>query len=522
MNNIFPKLLVIGVGVLALTGLGIFIGMSLSSHSPDDMMPTSAANSGAGEVLYWYDPMFPQQRFDQPGKSPFMDMELVPRFANGGGSGTVLNIDPGAIQNLGMRTAPVTRGRLQRNAELSGVVVLNERLRNLVQTRATAFVERVWPLAAGDLVQAGAPLVELLVPDWVAAQHELLALQSSGQDALASAARERLLLLGMPAALLQEVERGNAVQNRYIVTAPITGVLQSVDVRPGMTLSAGQTLVIINGLETVWLDVAVPESLADSIRAEDRLIVEFAAYPGRNRQAQVSEVLPTLNAASRTLRARLELDNADGTLRPGLSARVLLAGQTEEDVLLVPTEAVLHTGRMTLVMVAEDEGHFRPQEVHIGGENGQQTIIVDGLREGEQVVVSGQFLLDSEAQLRGILPVAANGAMAPAAPASTTLSTAAAATGSTPAATTMADVVLHEADGRIEAIADGQVRLSHGDFPTLPMPGMTMSFTLANESVIAGFAVGDAVRIALRASDNGLVVERLTPLQTDNAPGVTP
>lgn len=407
MNNIFPKLLVIGVGALALTGLGIFIGLSLSSHSPADRVPTSAANSGAGDVLYWYDPMFPQQRFDQPGKSPFMDMQLVPRYANGGESSTVLVIDSGAVQNLGMRTTSVTRGRLQRNAELSGVVVLNERRRTLVQTRASAFAERVWPLATGDLVQAGAPLVELLVPDWVAAQHELLALKASGQEALAEAARERLLLLGMPAALLQAVERGNAVQNRYLVTAPITGLLQSVDVRPGMTLSAGQTLVTLNGLETVWLEVAVPESLADSIRAGDTLVVEFAAFPGRTLQAQVSEVLPTLNAASRTLRARLELDNTDGTLRPGLSARVLLAGQTEEDVLLVPTEAVLHTGRMTLVMVAEREGHFRPQEVHTGGENGRQTIIVSGLREGEQVVVSGQFLLDSEAQLQGILPAAA-------------------------------------------------------------------------------------------------------------------
>lgn len=510
MNNMFPKLLVIGAGALALTGLGIFIGLSMSSHSLDEMAPTSAALSGSGEVLYWYDPMVPQQRFDQPGRSPFMDMELLPRYANGDESATVLSIDPGAVQNLGMRTTPVTRGRLQRNAELSGVLVLNERRRSLVQTRADAFVERVWPLASGDLVQAGAPLVELLVPNWVAAQHELLALRASGQDALAAAARERLLLLGMPAALLQEVERDNAVQNRYIVTAPITGLLQSVDVRPGMTLKAGQTLVILNGLETVWLEVAVPESLADSIRAEDTLVVEFAAFPGRNMQAQVSEVLPTLNTASRTLRARLELDNPDGTLRPGLSARVLLTGQTDEDVLLVPTEAVLHTGRMMLVMVAEDEGRFRPQEVHIGGEDGRQTIIMDGLREGEQVVVSGQFLLDSEAQLQGIPPAVAGGAVA--VPAS----------GLTTASTTSPDVVLHEADGRIESIADGQVRLSHGDFPTIPMSGMTMSYTLASESVIAGLAVGDTVRIALRESENGLVVERLTPLQTDNTPGVTP
>lgn len=506
MNKIFPKLLIIGVVVLALTGIGIFIGMSMSTHSTDAMTPMSAATPESGEVLYWYDPMYPQQRFDQPGKSPFMDMELVPRYA-GAGDSTVLNIDPGAVQNLGMRTTPVTRGRLQRNAQLSGVVVLNERRQQLVQTRADAFVERVWPLASGDLVVAGSPLVELLVPDWVAGQHELLALTTSGQDTLAQAARERLLLLGMPPALLREVERNNAVQSRYLIAAPITGLLQSVDVRPGMTLSAGQTLVTLNGLETVWLEVAVPESLADSIRIEDTLVAEFSAFPGRTMEAQVSEVLPTLNAASRTLRARLELDNAYGTLRPGLSARVLLAGQTEQEVLLVPTEAVLHTGRMTLVMVAEDEGHFRPQEVYTGGENGQQTIIVDGLREGEQVVVSGQFLLDSEAQLRGILPVAATDA----------------APSPAPASTSMPDVVRHETDGRIEAISEGQVRLSHGDFPTIPMPGMTMSFTLANESVIAGLEVGAAVRIVLRESDNGLVVERLTPLQSDaNTPGVAP
>ena len=131
---------------------------------------------------------------------------------------------------------------------------------------------------------------------------------------------------------------------------------------------------------------------------------------------------------------------------------------------------------------------------------------MNGLREGEQVVVSGQFLLDSEAQLQGILPAAAGDAVA--AP--------------TPTATTTAAVVLHEADGRIEAIDAGQVRLSHGDFPTIPMPGMTMSFPLASESVITGLAVGDAVRIALRESDNGLVVERLTPLRAASAPGDTP
>ncbi len=512
MNNIFPRWLIIGLGALALTGFGIFVGVSLPSGPAHDMASTPTANPGSAEVLYWYDPMYPQQRFDQPGKSPFMDMELVPRYANAGQTGTVLSIDPGVVQNLGMRTAPVMRSRLQRDAELSGVVVLNERRRSLVQTRADAFVERVWPLAAGDLVNAGAPLVELLVPDWVAAQHELLTLKASGQDTLAAAARERLVLLGMPDALLREVEQSKKVQNRYIVTAPTSGLLQGVEVRPGMTLNAGQTLVVLNGLETVWLQVAVPESLAGAIQADDTLVVEFAAFPGRKMRVQVSEVLPTLNAASRTLRARLELDNSEGTLRPGFSARVLLAGQTDDDVLLVPTEAVLHTGRMTLVMVAEDQGRFRPQEVQTGGENGRQTIILHGLREGEQVVVSGQFLLDSEAQLQGILPSPATGTDEP--PSSYT-------PGNTSGTTS--DVGLHETDGRIEAIAGGQVRLAHGDFPTIPMPAMTMSFRLANESVIAGLEVGDAVRIVLRDSDNGLVVERLTPLQSDaNMPGVAP
>lgn len=510
MNNV--KLFVSGVGALALIALGIFVGMTLSSRTTDDTVSATATSTGAVEVLYWYDPMFPQQRFDQPGNSPFMDMELVPRYANESESSTTLLIDSEAVQNLGMRTAPVTRGRLRSNAELSGVLVLNERLRNLVQTRANAFVERAWPLAVGDLVEAGAPLVELLVPDWAAAQHELLALKVSGQEALAGAARERLLLLGMPEVLLQAVERDNVVQNQYVVTAPVAGLLQSVDVRPGMTLTAGQSLVTLNGLETVWLELAVPESLANSIRIGDALEAEFSAFPSRSLQAQVSEVLPTLNAASRTLRARLELDNFDGTLRPGLSARVQLAGQAEQDTLLVPTEAVLHTGRMTLVMVAEEAGRFRPQQVHTGGESGQQTIILSGLREGEQVVVSGQFLLDSEAQLQGILPAAAPASAL--SPASTAPSTG--------PATLTPDVVLHETDGRIESMADGQVRLSHGAFPTIPMPGMTMNFSLANESVVAGLAVGDSVRIALRASDSGFVVERLTHLRSENAPGVAP
>ncbi|MBI3090439.1 MAG: efflux RND transporter periplasmic adaptor subunit [Candidatus Tectomicrobia bacterium] len=483
------KILLIPVVASALLALGATGGGWWARHDARSASTAAHAPQAAAQterkVLYWYDPMAPQQRFDQPGKSPFMGMELVPKYADETDKGSGVKIDPAAIQNLGVRLAKVERMPLATQVGATGLIAFNERDVAVVQSRVGGFVERAWPLAPGDVVKAGQPLVELLVPEWAAVQHEWLALRSVGDAALQAAASERLRLSGMPEALIREVEQSGTARSRYTVTAPIGGVVQALEVRAGMTVMAGQTLARLNGLSTVWLDVAVPEALADAVRVGSRAQARLPAFPGQLIEGRVTAILPALQETTRSLRVRVELPNPNGRLRPGLSAQVTLTSPLQDTALAVPTEAVIRTGQRALVMVAQDNGRFMPVEVTLGREIGDRTVIAAGLAERQHVIASGQFLIDSEASLRGIVLGAA----------------------SEPAA--MASTALHEADATIEAIEGNKITLAHGPFKTLAMPGMTMAYPLANPALVQGLKVGDRVRIGVRQTDAGLVVERL-------------
>lgn len=356
------------------------------------------------KALYWYDPMFPQQKFDQPGKSPFMDMQLVPQYTDDKGDQASISIDPGMTQNLGLRVATVTRGVFESSIDASGVLAFNERDVAVIQARSPGFVERVYARAPGDVLAPNAPLADILVPGWAAAQTEFLALKRTGDGQLLAAARQRLRLTGMPASLIAQVERDARVYPTFTLTSPIGGVLQDLNIRAGMTVAAGETLARVNGLGTVWLAVAVPEAQAGAITEGQAVEARLPAFPGTLLTGTVSAILPETRADSRTLSVRVELPNPDGRLRPGLSAQVRLNHASAQPLLWVPSEALIRTGRRTLVMLAEDGGHYRPVEVQTGQENAARTVIVQGLQEGQKVVASAQFLLDSEASLKGVVP----------------------------------------------------------------------------------------------------------------------
>ncbi|MGE8154165.1 efflux RND transporter periplasmic adaptor subunit, partial [Pseudomonas vancouverensis] len=373
-----------------------------ANAAPDAAPAQGAAPSNERKALYWYDPMYPQQHFDQPGQSPFMDMQLVPRYASETESGATVSIDAQSTQNLGLRVAKVSRGRLETSLDVSGILAFNERDVAVIQVRTAGFVERVYARAPGDVLKADAALADILVPEWAAAQTEFLALRRNGDAGLLAAARERLKLAGMSAALITQVERSGKVQPYLTLTSPISGVLQELNVRAGMTVAAGETLARVNGLDSVWLSVAVPQAQAAAISLGQSVDAQLAAYPGELFSGKVSAILPDTNPDSRTLRVRVELPDPQGRLRPGLTAQVRLNHATAQPVLWVPSEAVIRTGRRSLVMLAEDGGRYRPVDVRPGQETDGKTEIVNGLEEGQAVVTSGQFLLDSEASLKGI------------------------------------------------------------------------------------------------------------------------
>ncbi len=478
--------LLVGISLALGVAGGYWLAHQRMSGLPNTTQEQSLNSPGERKALYWYDPMYPQQKFDKPGKSPFMDMQLVPQYTSSAGDRATVSIDPSLTQNLGLRFATVSRAIFDSSLDVTGVLGFNERDVAVIQARTPGFVERVYAHAPGDVLKANAALADVLVPEWAAAQTEFLALKRNGDAALLDAARQRLRLTGMPAALITDVERGGKVQPYLTLTSPIAGVLQALNVRTGMTVATGDTLARVNGLSSVWLAVAVPESDAGSITVGQAVEARLPAFPGTILNGRVSAILPETNPDSRTLRVRVELPNPDGRLRPGLTAQVHLNRSTEQSVLWVPSEAVIRTGRRALVMLAADAGRYRPVAVQLGQESDGKTAILKGLEEGQKVVTSGQFLLDSEASLKGI--VASSEEESPPSAAASSF---------------------HEADGQIVEINDKEVTLAHGPFKTLGMPGMTMTFPLANPALMQGFKTGDKVRVAVSQTDDGLRVERL-------------
>ncbi len=365
--------------------------------APDGGGPAAASSDGGRKPLYYFDPMVPLEHYDNPDSLSSMGMKTVPKYADSGaGTGQPLGVtvDPAAMQSLGIRLATATRGTLAGGLDVTGAIDFNQRFVAIIQARAAGFVSRVYNRAPGDVIRAGAPIADMLVPEWGGAQAEYEAVRRTGDRSLIAAARQRLRLIGIP---------GGSPNGHGMTTvrSPISGVIQTLDARAGVTLAAGQTLAQVNGLGTVWLNAAVPEVRAAEVKVGQTAIADLAGFPGERFAGRVIAVLPTAQADSRTLTVRIDLANRSGRLRPGMFATVHLGG-TPQLALLVPSEAVIRTGKRTLVMLAGGKGRFRPAEVRIGREAGGQTEIIAGLADGEKVVASGQFLLDSEASLTGI------------------------------------------------------------------------------------------------------------------------
>ena len=391
--------------IVAIFGIGLAAAIFYRSIEPKTVANIHAAEQN---VLYWYDPMHPEQHFDQPGKSPFMDMQLVPRYAADNkvamqgmpaSAATTKAAAAQHLQTLGVRVATVRRAALTTSISAVGNIIFNERDTTVLQARSAGFVQRVYNLAVGDTVIRGAPLVDLVVPVWLGVQQEIASLRAHDDAALLAAARARALALGMPAELVAALARGQVPQPVFTITAPQTGIIKSLDVRAGMNLSVGAPLATLNGIERVWLEMAVPQILAQSITVGTAVEASFAALP--NRTGKVIAILPESDVATRTLRLRAELQNPHGDLRPGLLAQVRFTDIAATPALLVPSAAVIRSGQGNRVIVVDNAGNFHPVLVSVGREDQNDSEILQGLVEGEQVVAAGQFLIDSEANLTG-------------------------------------------------------------------------------------------------------------------------
>jgi len=469
----------IAVGGYGAYRLGVHQGMRAKPAMDEG---TTVTDSTGKKPLYWHDPMVPGQKFDKPGKSPFMDMQLVPVYGGADSDDGSVTISPRIQQNLGVRTAVVTTSKLPSGVVTVGSVAYNDRDVALVQARSSGFIERLYVRAALDPVKQGQPLAELYVPDWIAAQEEFLAarrMQGSDTASLVDGSRQRMRLAGMTDEQIRQIESTGKVHPRITISAPVSGVVAELGAREGMTVALGAQLFRINGLSTVWVNADVPENVAAKVRPGDAVEAQSPALPGIVFKGKVGAVLPEVSAATRTLKARIELANTGGQLIPGMFATITFVSSRSADVLLVPSEAVIRTGTRSVVMLAQDGGKFQPVDVELGGEGNGQTEIRRGLTAGQKIVLSGQFLLDSEASLKGTTTRMGNAQ--PSAP-------------ETPA---------HHGLGKVERIDKDEVTISHGPITTLQWGPMTMGFKMPPTGLPRNVSVGDRVTFDFKPRQDG-------------------
>lgn len=473
----FQVSLVALAAMVGIAGGAFYLGRSTADHA-SLASPATAASAAERKVLYWHDPMVPGQKFEKPGKSPFMDMQLVPVYADEAGDSGV-KVSPQVQQNLGIRTAVVTRAEVSSSFDAVGAVQFDERLSVAVQTRTSGYVERLAVRAPMERVVKGQTLATVFAPDWLGPLNDIVALKTAGASAeLLAAARERTRAMSIPAELVRQAEEGGSPQARYTLVAPASGVIAELGVREGVSVSPGMTLFRIAGLERVWAVAEVPEAQAVRLRRGQKVNAVLQADPTQSFTGTMQEILPQVNAATRTLQARFEVDNRGGRLVPGMLLRLQVAGPVASR-LVVPAEAVIRTGTRAVTIVRKADGTFEPREVKLGVELGEQLEVVQGLAEGDEVVASGQFLVDSEARLRSVL-----GSMASAQPASAAASAASAGT--------------FMAQGKVESVDADSITISHGPVPALKWPEMTMGFGKADPKAFADVKPGDTVQFKFR------------------------
>ena len=471
------KTILVTVSLLAAIVLGVFIGRAQQPQgtSADD------ASSRERTILYWKAPMDPNYRRDEPGKSP-MGMDLVPVFADAAmeDDPSVVSISPTIVNNLGVRTALVQRSALSRRVETVGYVSYDEDTVRHIHTRVDGWIETLVIKATGDPVTSGQLLFELYSPTLVNAQEEYLAAKSSGNATLLGASRERLDALGVTAGDISRLDRERTINRLVSVFADSGGYAAKLGVREGIYITPATEIMSIAELNQVWVLAEVFERQAAWIQEGQQAEVELDYVPGQSWQGIVDYVYPELDPITRTLKVRLRFDNEAQVLRPNMFARITIFGSETTPVVHVPREALIRGGTVNRVVLALGEGRFRAQPVDVGIESADRVEIRSGITEGELVVTSGQFLIDSESNIDLALA-------------------------------RMDEDVRADLPNRVQIgavvrdtdIGATRITLQHDSVPEWSWPAMTMAFDVVNTSLLTGLESGQAVDVVIERIADG-------------------
>lgn len=399
MISATKKMLVITIGAVLITALMTYILTMRSMSLPGDVTMGVSTEPDDLEPLYWVAPMDPNYKRDAPGKS-LMGMDLIPVYADEAGTadegiGTI-RISPDVVNNLGVRTSKAEIRNLNSEITTVGYVQYDEDQLLHVHPRVEGWVETLFVKAEGDPIKAGEPLYQLYSPTLVNAQEELLLAIGRGNPRLIEAAEDRLKALQIDEKVIAELKRDGTVKQQITFYAPMSGVVDNLNIREGFYVQPGTTLLSIGSLDSVWVEAEVFERQAAlvDLGAPVRMTLDY--LPGRQWVGEVDYTYPSLDSKSRTLRVRLRFDNPDGLLKPNMYAQVVIEVASETPVLAVPRDAVIRTGTQNRLVLALGDGHYKSIAVDLGRIAMEYAEILSGLEEGEVVVTSAQFLIDSE------------------------------------------------------------------------------------------------------------------------------
>ncbi|MCG6936733.1 MAG: efflux RND transporter periplasmic adaptor subunit [Gammaproteobacteria bacterium] len=441
------------------------------------------------KILYWVAPMDPNYRRDKPGKSP-MGMDLIPVYGDDKSGVSTVSIRPEVVQNLGVRTSKAELARLMRGIDTVGYVDYDESRVSHIHLRTEGWIENLAVESEGDRFNKGEFLFDIYSPKLVNAQEELVTALASGNKGLIRASKERLSALGISTDQIKQLEKDRKIKQRISVYAPQDGVVSDLPVRDGMYVTPSMKVMTLGDLSSVWLLAEVFERQSAWVETGQPAEVSLSYIPGKTWQGKVEYIYPSLDPKTRTLKVRLRFDNPGEQLKPNMYANVKIFGGATKDTIVIPLAGLIRTGREERVIVALGNGRFEARKVKAGIESGEYVEILEGLDAGEDVVVSGQFLIDSEASMRASL----NRMSEPDNVDAPDMSEMQSAT----------DSKLVSGNGVIKAIKENErkLNLQHKPIDELGWPAMTMDFTVADDINISDLSVDDSVMFQLEQRDD--------------------
>ena len=463
-----------------------------------DLVKKEAEEPKEKKLLYWVAPMDANYRRDEPGKSP-MGMDLVPVYDDGE-DGITVKISPQVENNMGVRTAMVKKDKLWRRIDTVGYVDFDENKISHIHLRTKGWIEKLLVKSEGERVKKGQLLFEVYSPELVNAQEEYLQALRSGHKGLSSASRERLEALGISSEQINKLKKKRKVSQYVKILAKQDGIIAKLNVREGMFVMPQKEVLSLADLSSIWILAEVFESQADWVKQGQSAEVNLSYLPGRDWEGKVEYIYPSLDPKTRTLKVRLRFDNVDEALKPNMFANVTIYGGAKRDVIIIPREALIRTGNDERVIISVGKGRFQPRDVTAGIESGEYIEIINGVKVGDKVVTSGQFLIDSEASLKASIARMSSS--------NDELSN----TGMTDMKADMVKSKKIMGKGILKKLMPmkNKVNMAHDPIPALDWPDMVMDFDVNGDVSLENLNKGDEVEFELEKGENGYSIKSIT------------